>query len=125
MSAFHTLDEVDLRGRRALVRVDLNVPMEGGRVSDRTRLERAAPTIVEIAPRGGTVILLSLFGRPKPRTAAASLKPVAAALADVIGRPVGFTDDCIGPVAEAAVNAMKDGDVLCLENTRFHRGEEM
>jgi phosphoglycerate kinase len=98
--------------------------MEGGKVSDLTRLERAAPTIVEIAGKGGKVILLSHFGRPKERTAADSLKPVAAALADVIGRPVGFADDCVGSVAEAAVNAMKDGDVLCLENTRFHRGEE-
>jgi phosphoglycerate kinase len=124
MSAFRTLDDVDPRGQRVLVRVDLNVPMEGGKVADRTRLERAAPTIVEIADKGGKVILLSHFGRPKERTAADSLKPVAAALADVIHRPIAFADDCIGPAAEAAVNAMKDGDVLCLENTRFHRGEE-
>jgi phosphoglycerate kinase len=124
MSAFRTLDDVDLRGKRVLVRVDLNVPMEDGKVSDLTRLERTAPTITEIASKGGKAILLSHFGRPKERTAADSLKPVAAALADVIGRPVAFADDCIGPAAEAAVNAMKDGDVLCLENTRFHRGEE-
>ena len=123
-SAFRTLDDADLRGKRVLVRADLNVPMEGGRVSDLTRLERTAPTIVEIADKGGKVILLSHFGRPKERNAADSLKPVAAALAGVLGRPVAFADDCIGPVAEAAVNAMKDGDILCLENTRFHRGEE-
>jgi phosphoglycerate kinase len=123
-SAFRTLDDADLRGRRVLVRADLNVPMEGGRVGDRTRLERTAPTIVEIAGKGGKVILLSHFGRPKDRNAADSLRPVAAALAEVIGRPVAFADDCIGPAAEAAVNAMKDGDVLCLENTRFHSGEE-
>jgi phosphoglycerate kinase len=124
MSAFRTLDDVDPRGKRVLVRVDLNVPMEDGKVTDRTRLERTAPTIVEIADKGGKVILLSHFGRPKERTAADSLKPVAAALANVIHRPVAFADDCIGPAAEAAVNAMKDGDILCLENTRFHRAEE-
>jgi phosphoglycerate kinase len=124
MSAFRTLDEADLRGKRVLVRVDLNVPMEGGKVSDRTRLERTAPTLVEIADRGGKVILLSHFGRPKGRSAQDSLRPVAAALAEVLDRQVGFADDCIGPVAQAAVNAMKNGDILCLENTRFHRGEE-
>lgn len=124
MSAFRTLDEADLQGKRVLVRADLNVPMEGGKVSDRTRLERTAPTIVEIADKGGKVILLSHFGRPKGRSSEDSLRPVAAALAEVLRRPVGFADDCIGPVAEAAVNAMKNGDILCLENTRFHRGEE-
>jgi phosphoglycerate kinase len=124
MSAFHTLDEVDLRGKRVLLRVDLNVPMENGRVGDLTRLERTAPTVREIAGKGGKVILLSHFGRPKTRTEAWSLRPVAAALSTVIERPVAFADDCVGPVAEAAVTAMKDGDVLCLENTRFHRGEE-
>jgi phosphoglycerate kinase len=124
MSGFRTLDDVDLRGKRVLVRVDLNVPMENGEVGDLTRLERTAPTIVEIADKGGRVILLSHFGRPKERTAADSLKPVAAALADVVHRPVAFADDCVGPAAQAAVNAMKDGDILCLENTRFHRGEE-
>jgi phosphoglycerate kinase len=124
MSAFRTLDDVDPRGKRVVVRVDLNVPMEHGKVTDRTRLERSAPTITEIADKGGKVILLSHFGRPKERTVADSLKPVAAALADVIHRPVAFADDCVGPAAEAAVNAMKDGDILCLENTRFHRDEE-
>jgi phosphoglycerate kinase len=124
MSAFRTLDEADLRGKRVLVRADLNVPMEGGKVSDRTRLERTAPTILEIADRGGKVILLSHFGRPKGRSSDDSLRPVAAALAEVLSRPVGFSDDCVGPVAEAAVNTMKNGDILCLENTRFHRGEE-
>jgi len=124
VAAFRTVDEADLRGKRVLLRVDFNVPMEGGKVSDQTRLERAAPTIAEIADKGGKVILLSHFGRPKERNAKESLKPVADALARVLNRPVGFAEDCIGPVAEAAVSAMKNGDIVCLENTRFHRGEE-
>jgi phosphoglycerate kinase len=124
MSPFRTLDNADLRGKRALVRTDLNVPVEGGKVTDLTRLERTAPTILEIADKGGKVILLSHFGRPKERNTANSLKPVAAALAEVVGRPVAFADDCIGPMAEAAVSAMKDGDIVCLEHTRVHRGEE-
>jgi phosphoglycerate kinase len=124
VSAFRTLDEADLKGKRVLLRVDLNVPMEGGKVSDRTRLERAAPTIAEIADKGGKVILLSHFGRPKGRNSKDSLKPAADALAGVLNRPVGFADDCIGPAAEAAVSAMKNGDIVCLENTRFHAGEE-
>src|SRR5215468_4177105 len=98
--------------------------MEGGQVSDRTRLERAAPTITEIADNGGKAILLSHFGRPKERNDKDSLKPVAEALARILNRPVGFAEDCVGPAAEAAVNAMKNGDIVCLENTRFHRGEE-
>jgi phosphoglycerate kinase len=123
-SKFRTLDDVDVKGKRVLLRVDLNVPMENGRVSDATRLERVAPTITEIAGKGGKVILLAHFGRPKGRDPKDSLKPVAAALADVIGRPVGFADDCIGDVAAKAIAAMQDGDILCLENTRFHKGEE-
>src|SRR5260370_12925365 len=98
--------------------------MEAGKVSDLTRLERAAPTITEIADKGGKVILLSHFGRPKERTPEDSLKPVADALSGVLHRPVGFAEDCIGPAAEAAVNAMKNGDIVCLENPRSHRGEE-
>ena len=124
MTAFRTLDEADLRGKRVLLRVDLNVPMEDGKVSDLTRLERAAPTIMEIADQGGKVILLSHFGRPKERTPEDSLRPVADALARVLNRRVGFAEDCIGPAAQAAVSAMKNGDIVCLENTRFHRGEE-
>src|SRR4030081_1680855 len=121
---FRTLDDVDVKGKRVLLRVDLNVPMENGRVTDATRLERVAPTITEISDKGGKVILLAHFGRPKGRDAKDSLKPVAAALAQVIKRPVAFADDCVGEVAEKAVKAMKDGDVLCLENTRFHKEEE-
>jgi phosphoglycerate kinase len=121
---FRTLDDIDVKGKRVLVRVDLNVPMENGRVTDMTRLERVAPTIVEISGKGGKVILLSHLGRPKGRDPKYSLRPVAAALAEVISKPVGFAEDCIGEVAQKAVAAMKDGDVLCLENTRFHQGEE-
>ncbi len=121
---FRTLDDVDVKGKRVLVRVDLNVPMENGRVTDATRLERVAPTITEISDKGGKVILLAHFGRPKGRDAKDSLKPVAAALAQVIKRPVAFAEDCVGEVAEKAVAALKEGDILCLENTRFHKEEE-
>src|SRR6201993_4333024 len=106
---FHTLDDVDVKGKRVLLRVDLNVPMENGRVTDLTRLERVAPTITEISDKGGKVILLAHFGRPKGRDAKDSLKHVAAALAEVIGRPVAFAEDCVGEAAEKAVSAMKDG----------------
>jgi phosphoglycerate kinase len=122
--SFRTLDDVDVKGKRVLLRVDLNVPMQDGRVSDATRLERVVPTITEIAGKGGKVILLAHFGRPKGRDPKESLAPVAAALAEVIKKPVGFADDCIGDVAAKAVAAMKDGEILCLENTRFHAGEE-
>jgi phosphoglycerate kinase len=124
MANFRTLDGVDVSGKRVLLRLDLNVPMENGKVSDATRIERAAPTIAEIAGKGGKAILLSHFGRPKGPDAKNSLQPVAAEVARVIGRPVAFAEDCIGPKAEAAVAAMRPGDVLCLENTRFHKGEE-
>ncbi len=119
-----TLDGADLKGKRVLVRVDLNVPMENGRVADRTRLERVIPTIQEIADKGGKVVLLSHFGRPKGRDVKQSLKPIAAALSDVLGRPVAFAEDCIGEAAAKAVASMKEGDILLLENTRFHAGEE-
>jgi phosphoglycerate kinase len=120
---FRTLDEADVRGKRVLVRVDLNVPVENGRVADTTRIERVAPTIKEIADKGGKVILLSHFGRPKGPDPAQSLRLLAPAIAAVLKRPVAFAEDCIGELASAAVNAMKAGDILCLENTRFHSGE--
>src|SRR6266478_592489 len=104
---FRTLDDVDVKEKRVLVRVDLNVPMENGRVTDATRLERVAPTILEIASKGGKVILLSHLGRPKGRDPKDSLKPVAAALAEMIGKGVAFADDCIGEVAQKAVTAMR------------------
>jgi len=124
MTAFRTLDQVDVKGKRVLMRVDLNVPVENGVVSDSTRIERVAPAITEIADKGGKDILLSHFGRPKGRDPKQSLKPVAAEVSRIIKRPVKFADDCIGGVAEQAVAAMKPGDILCLENTRFHAGEE-
>jgi phosphoglycerate kinase len=124
MTAFNTLDRADLKSRRVLVRVDFNVPMENGRISDVTRIERIAPTINEIANKGGKAILLSHFGRPKARNAKDSLKPVADGAAQIIGRPVAFAEDCIGDAARSAVDRMKPGDILCLENTRFHTGEE-
>lgn len=122
---FHTLDDAQVSGRRVLVRLDLNVPMEHGKVTDATRIERALPTIRELVGKGARVILLSHFGRPKggPDTEN-SLRPLAAVLASDLGRVVAFTGDCIGPQAEAAVAALGDGDVLLLENTRFHKGEE-
>jgi phosphoglycerate kinase len=122
--AFKTLDDVDVKGQRVLLRVDLNVPMENGRVTDLTRLERIAPTITEISRNGGKVILLAHFGRPKGRDPKESLRPVAEVLSGVIKHPIAFADDCIGTVAEKAVAAMRDGDILCLENTRFHPEEE-
>src|SRR5947209_1516056 len=121
---FRTLDQAKVNNKRVLLRVDLNVPMADGHVSDRTRIERIAPTIVEIADKGGKVILLSHLGRPKGPDPNESLRPVAAAVAEVIGRPVAFAEDCIGEKAEAAVARMNPGDILCLENTRFHKGEE-
>ena len=124
MSAFRTLDHADVKGKRVLVRADLNVPVENGVVSDGTRIERMAHAITEIADKGAKVILLSHFGRPKGRDLKNSLKPVAAEVAHIIKRPVKFVDDCIGDTAEHAVAAMKNGDIICLENTRFHPGEE-
>src|SRR5687767_12907732 len=124
MGAFRTLDQADVRDKRVLLRVDLNVPMENGQVSDATRIERVAPTITEIADKGGKVILLAHFGRPKGPDPKESLKPVAAAVEQVLGRAVVFAEDCISDKAEAAVAAMKPGDILVLENTRFHKGEE-
>jgi phosphoglycerate kinase len=107
------------------LRVDLNVPTENGRVTDTTRIERAAPTIEEIAGKGGRIILLAHFGRPKGGPDEAnSLKPVAAAVADIIKRPVAFCTDSIGKTAVDAIAKMKNGDVLLLENTRFYKGEE-
>ncbi|MDB5646028.1 phosphoglycerate kinase [Methylobacterium sp.] len=126
MTAFRTLDDAGpLQGKRVLLRVDLNVPMEGGRVTDATRIERIVPTIREIADKGGRVVLLAHFGRPKGKPVASeSLQPVVETLSRCLGRPVSFAEDCVGPAAADAVAALEDGSVLLLENTRFHAGEE-
>ena len=122
--SFRTLDDADVKNKRVLVRVDVNVPMENGRVSDDTRIRAAVPTIREISEKGGKAILLSHFGRPKGNDEKQSLKPVVPAVAKCLGKSVAFAKDCIGPEAEKAVAAMKPGDVLLLENTRFHQEEE-
>src|SRR5215470_9089381 len=93
---FRTLDEADVTGKRVLVRVDLNLPVERGKVTDTTRIERVAPTIREIADKGGKVILLSHFGRPKGPDPTQSLKPFVPAIAECLERPVAFAEDCIG-----------------------------
>jgi phosphoglycerate kinase len=125
MSDFRTIDWEKVEGKRVLVRVDLNVPMKAGKVTDATRIERAAPTLSEVASKGARVIVLSHFGRPDgKRVPEMSLKPLVEPLSKALGKPVAFADDCIGPTAEAAVSALKPGDVLLLENLRFHKGEE-
>jgi phosphoglycerate kinase len=122
---FKTLDDADLSGKRALVRVDLNVPMEDGRVTDDTRLRAVVPTIQKLRAGGAKVILLAHFDRPKGKVVPSmSLQPIVEPLAGVLGVPVAFADDCIGQKAREAVNAMQPGDVLLLENVRFHAGEE-
>jgi len=122
---FKTLDDIDVAGKRVLVRADLNVPVADGKVTDATRIERQAPTIRELADKGAKVIVLSHFDRPKGKVVPAmSLKPLVGPLSEAVGRKVAFADDCVGAVAEKAVAALKDGEVLLLENTRFHAGEE-
>lgn len=126
MAQFRTLDDItDAAGKRVLVRVDLNVPVKDGAVSDDTRIRAVAPTITELSDKGAKVILLAHFGRPKAkRDLTQSLAVVVPALAEILGRPVAFADDCIGPSVTKAVAALADGGVLLLENTRFHAGEE-
>ena len=125
MSDFRTIDGEKVEDKRVLVRVDLNVPMKNGKVTDATRIERAAPTLSELSSKGAKVIVLSHFGRPDgKRVPDLSLKPLVDPLSKVLGKPVAFADDCVGPAAEAAVSALKPGDVLLLENLRFHKEEE-
>jgi phosphoglycerate kinase len=125
MEKFRTLDDLDVKSKRVLVRADLNVPIEDGEVSDTLRIDRPAATIRELAARGARVIVLSHFGRPNGKVVPAlSLRPLAPALAKAVGRPVAFAANCVGPAAESAVAKLRDGDVLLLENTRFHAGEE-
>ena len=123
--AFRTLDDVDVAGKRVLLRADLNVPVRDGVITDLTRIERLTPTISELAERGARVIVVSHFDRPKgTRVPHMSLRPVTAALRDVLGRDVFFADDCVGPVATEAVARLENGQILVLENTRYHPGEE-
>jgi phosphoglycerate kinase len=126
MASFRTLDDIgDVRGKRALVRVDLNVPMQEGKVSDDTRLRATLPTVTELADKGAIVLLLAHFGRPKgERRPDMSLALVTKPYEAVLGRPVRFIEDCCGEGAAAAVATLAPGDVAILENTRFHAGEE-
>jgi phosphoglycerate kinase len=122
---FRTLDDLDPRGKRVLLRADLNVPVRDGVITDRTRIERLSPTIRELAEKGARVIVCSHFDRPKgKRVPEMSLRPMVEALSAALNRPVAWADDCVGPEAEAAAAKLQDGDVLLLENTRFHAGEE-
>jgi phosphoglycerate kinase len=124
-ASFRTIDDLDCAGKRVLLRADLNVPVRDGRITDLTRIERLVPTIRELADKGARVIVVSHFDRPKGRRVPEmSLGPVRLALQTVLGHQVHFAEDCIGPAAESAVAAMRDGDVLVLENTRYHAGEE-
>ncbi|PIL18604.1 phosphoglycerate kinase [Puniceibacterium antarcticum] len=120
-----TLDQLELNGKRVLVRVDINVPLEDGRVTDATRIERIAPTIADILAQGGKPVLLAHFDRPKGKVVPEmSLQQLVPTLESVLGVDVVFVADCVGPAAEAAVAALQPGQVLLLENTRFHAGEE-
>ena len=125
MADFHTLDDLEVRGKRVLLRSDLNVPVVDGKVADATRIARLAPTIRELAEKGARVIVMSHFGRPENGyDPALSLRPLVPALAAAIGRPVVFAEDCIGAPARRVVDSLKNGDVALFENTRFHAGEE-
>jgi phosphoglycerate kinase len=125
MSRFKTIDQLAVTGRRVLVRVDLNVPMADGRVTDATRIERIKPTLAALTGQGARVILLSHYGRPKgKRVPEMSLAPLVGPLRAALGCPVAFAPDCVGPKAAEAVAALGDGEVLLLENLRFHAGEE-
>jgi len=125
MANFQTLDTISVGGKRVIVRCDLNVPMQDGKVSDTTRIDRCAETLRDLAAKGAKVIVMSHFGRPKGKRAAEfSLAPLVQPLADALKRPVAFVDDCIGSKVEEAVGKMKDGDVLLLENLRFYGEEE-
>ena len=123
-SSIKTLDGLDVKGKRVLVRADLNVPVENGEVADATRINRVLPTINALRENGAKVIVLSHLGRPKgERSSETSLRPVAAKLQELIGAPVRFFDDCIGPEVEEGLKSLNDGDVAMLENLRYHKGE--
>src|ERR1700748_1829883 len=120
-----SVTDLDVKGKRVLMRVDFNVPLEGGKISDDRRIAQALPTIKNVVERGGRLILMSHLGRPKggpePKY---SLKPCQQRLSELLGKPVAFVNDCTGLEVEQAANALKDGDVLLLENLRFHKEEE-
>ena len=125
MARFRTLDGLEVRGLRVLLRADLNLPVQDGRITDMTRIERLVPTIRELSAKGARVIVCSHFDRPKGKVVPSmSLRPMAEALGRALKRDVAFAPDCIGPEAEAAVAKLADGEILLLENTRFHAGEE-
>ncbi|MSP42526.1 MAG: phosphoglycerate kinase [Alphaproteobacteria bacterium] len=122
---YRTLDDLKVAGKRVIVRVDINVPIKDGKVTDATRIDRVVPTIRELTGKGARVVLLAHFGRPDGKIVSdMSLAPVAAPLSQTLGRPVLFAPDCIGQVAQAAVQSLHDGEIVLLENTRFHAGEE-
>lgn len=123
--AWKTLDDMDLNGKRVLVRVDINVPVENGQVTDATRIEKIVPTVRDILAAGGIPILLAHFGRPKGETVPEmSLRPLIPALEQALGAEVLFVADCRGPAVAAAISARTDGQVILCENTRFYKGEE-
>jgi phosphoglycerate kinase len=125
MATFKTIDDLDVSGKRVLVRVDFNVPMKDGKVTSTTRIDRTVPSLQELAERGAKVIVLAHLGRPKgKKNLDFTLKPVADALADALGKPVAFAPDCIGPDAAEVVNALKPGEFAMLENVRFYAEEE-
>ena len=125
MSSFKTIDQLNVSGKRVLVRVDLNVPMQDGRITDTTRIDRVLLTLKELLGKGAAVVVLSHFGRPKGQVVPAmSLRPIADALGSALGMGVTFATDCIGPDAWDAVNAAGPGSIVMLENLRFHAGEE-
>jgi len=122
---YRTLDDLKVAGKRVIVRVDFNVPIKDGKVTDATRIDRVVPTLRELADKGARIVLLAHFGRPDGKIVSSmSLAPVAAPLSQALGRPVLFAPDCIGQVAQAAVQSLHDGEIVLLENTRFHAGEE-
>ena len=123
--AWKTLDDMDLDGKVVLVRVDINVPMEDGRVTDDTRIQKIVPTVKDIVAAGGKPVLLAHYGRPKGQVVAEmSLRALVPSLEAALGLPVKFATDCIGGAAKTAVAGLQAGEVLLLENTRFHAGEE-
>ena len=120
-----TVADVDVKGKRVLMRVDFNVPVEDGKITDDRRIVQALPTIKDVINRGGRLILMSHLGRPKKGPEAKfSLKPTVDRLSQLLGKPVQFATDSIGPAVEKQANALKDGEVLVLENVRFHPQEE-